>query len=333
LSVTSLTELIYQKELFMKKKIIYSSALAALLSASSIALAGGPEILPIEDYFSGFYVGGTGALHHADFESSSTVVLTDPIVLGGGLITTIISPQTLSYQELNGKSLDGYGGVQGGFGWTFNHVWYLGIQGFGEWGSNIDNTSTQKTLARFDAFYGTVTDVATATQNINVKLAGNGGVAAKFGYVVEPRTLVYGKVGASWAKLTVSNTAVISNDFDVSILGIPLVNVNTTISQFPNTNNTDEETKVGLLLGIGFEHFIWEDILSVNFEYDYVNYGTVDTGQSQLTGGSTLSVFGIPTPIPVGSVAPPIFTSSNTSVAVNSFLGGLNFYFGRDWFI
>ena len=29
----------------MKKKIIYSSALAVLLSASSVALAGGPEII------------------------------------------------------------------------------------------------------------------------------------------------------------------------------------------------------------------------------------------------------------------------------------------------
>ena len=55
----------------MKKKIIYSSVLAALLSASSIALAGGIEVIPEPDYFSGLYVGGIIGVHHNTFNGSS----------------------------------------------------------------------------------------------------------------------------------------------------------------------------------------------------------------------------------------------------------------------
>lgn len=312
----------------MKKKMIYSSALAALLSASSIALAGGPEIVPVEDYFSGFYIGGTGSLHHATLDGSSSVdfIGDDPAV---NPLAAVLVPGTLFSAELNGGSVDGYGGVQGGFGWTFNHVWYLGVQGFGEWGQQSDTSTSDSKLVDFNIL-GIDTDVATATSTTQVKISNDYGVAAKFGYVVAPRTLVYGKVGASWADIQVNNTATVVNDFNI----LPPVVEN--VHSVATASSSSSDNKIGLLLGIGFEQFVWEDLVSVNVEYDYVNYGTVSTGPTPLILNSTTTVLGVVVP-PDADDLPADFqtaltTQANGSATVNAILAGINFYFGRNWF-
>ncbi len=66
----------------MKKKTILSSSVfvASLLTASAV-FAGGPEVIVIPDYFSGFYIGGTVAGHHASLHENSTLTLTEPLVL------------------------------------------------------------------------------------------------------------------------------------------------------------------------------------------------------------------------------------------------------------
>ena len=310
----------------MKKKIIYSSALAALLSASSI-LAGGPEFVPVEDYFSGFYVGLIGGLHHADFEGSSVLTLNNPVTIPA--LATTFAPGTISSNDMNGRSLDGYVGGQAGFGWTFNHVWYLGIQGWGEGGSQNSTAEVTNTVINFNAL-NIITDQATATQTVTAKLDSDYGVAAKFGYVVAPRTLVYGKVGASWADLKVTNISQAVNNFDINVIGVPILNVSTTAAAISSA----EDTKVGLLLGLGVEQFIYQDILSLNLEYNYVSYATVNTGPAQLVANTTATVIGgVPTPVtPAGGVDTPLFTSGSTKVRVNSFMAGLNVYFGRNWF-
>ena len=310
----------------MKKKIIYSSALAALLSASSIALAGGPEFIPVEDYFSGFYIGGTGALHHADMEGSTTTNFGGFAIPG----VVLIPAQTLAVNDLSGKSLDGYGGVQGGFGWTFNHQWYLGIIGYGEFGSQSSYLSTNKTLVNFDAFNGTVTNLTTANTNLNIQVKSNGGVGAKLGWVVAPRTMVYGKVGASWARIDVTETSSAANNFTISAIGVPIFN---DTAQITNSGSTKSDTKLGLLLGIGFEQFVYADFVSVNVEYDYVNYGSVNTAPSLLIFSNTETVIGSPTKTTPGSGEATNFSSSGSGKAtINSFLAGINFYFGRNWF-
>lgn len=313
----------------MKKKIIYSSALTALLCASSVALAGGPEIIVEPDYFSGFYIGGTGALQHATFDSNSALTLDEPIsILGGlGIIPpiNIIAPGTIANNDTDGESLDGFGGIQGGFGKVFNHQWYLGIQGFGQWGSQSD-TSVNSTQVPF-TLLGVLNNVATATSTTKVKIENNYGVAAKLGYVVAPRTMVYGKVGASWTDLEVTNTASVANNFDVSLI-VNLLNVNT----FASTSNSESDTKVGLLLGIGFEQFVYQDLVSVNVEYDYVNYGSVDTGPTQLSGQTTITTPFIAAPLFTIPFTPVISSSASGDATVSSILAGINFYFGRNWF-
>ncbi len=313
----------------MKKKIIYSSALAALLSASSIALAGGPEFIPVEDYFSGFYIGGTGALHHADMEGSTTTNFAGLTVTGPFGVVTTIPAQTLAMNDLSGRSLDGYGGIQGGFGWTFNHQWYLGIIGFGEFGKQSSSQSTNKTLVNFDAFNGTFTNLTTANTNLHIQVESNYGVAAKLGWVVAPRTMVYGKVGASWANIEVDESSSAANDFTISAIGVPLFN---DTAQITNPGSSGEQTKLGLLLGIGFEQFVYQDFVSVNVEYDYVNYGSVNTNPTVLTFTNTQTTIGTPTEVTEGPVDTNFSSSGSAKATINSFLAGINFYFGRNWF-
>lgn len=88
----------------MKKKIIYSSALAIVLSISS-AMAGGPEIFPVEDYFSGFYVGGTISAHLSDFEASSSVDLTQTVPPPPAVVPILVPGNLLKIYD-EGSSLD-----------------------------------------------------------------------------------------------------------------------------------------------------------------------------------------------------------------------------------
>lgn len=326
----------------MKKKLIYSSALAALLSASSIALAGGPEIIPIEDYFSGFYVGGTGSMHHATLDNSSSVNLNQDIFSPGILLppVQILSAGTLLSDDSDGASVDGYGGIQGGFGWTINHVWYLGVQGFGEFGSQSDTNNTSSTPINITVPFFTpiigipaqIRDVANVTTSSTTKIGNDYGVAAKIGYVVAPRTMVYGKIGASWADITVSNSTTVTNNFNIDVLPpiFPgVISANTTLTA---SSSTEDDNQVGLLLGLGFEQFVYQDIVSLNVEYDYVNYGTVDTGPASFSGATNFSFAGVPLGTITHNFGNIVTSSANGSATVNSILGGINFYFGRNWF-
>jgi outer membrane immunogenic protein len=311
------------------KKIIYSSAVAALLSASSIALGGGVEIIPIEDYFSGFYVGGTGSVHHATLDGSSSIFNTNnySVFLATGTFT--VPAGALISQDIDGGAVNGYGGIQGGYGWTFRHIWYLGVQGFGEWGSQSKTTDDLATVTLITPFL-TVAEISndgTVTTSTQIKISNDYGVAGKIGYVVAPKTLVYGKIGASWAKIKVDNTGTVEGDQVTAINGIQLATVDTTATG----STSAEKTKLGLLLGIGFEQFVYQDIVSVNVEYNYVNYGTVTTNSAMLSQVITTAQPGLP--VTVSNPTPtPIFTQANGSATVNSLLGGINFYFGRGWF-
>ena len=318
----------------MKKELIYSSALAMLLSASSVALAGGPELIMPEDYFSGFFVGGTGAVHHVDFEGNSQTNLADNFERANTPISPIIpfilTPGgNLLSNTADGESVDGYGGVQGGFGWTFNHAWYLGVMGAGEWGNETSTSDTgPSTLVDFD-FFNVLKDKATVSQSTTVRLSNNYNVAGKFGYVLPTGlTLFYGKVGASWADLRVSTTTTATNNFSLGIFSqCGITCINTTASGSTST----EENKTGLLLGLGVEQFVLPGVVSVNLEYNYVNYGTVSTGPVDLTATTSGNIFRRP----FGPTTPrtiPVTTQASASAKVDTFLAGINFYFGRHWF-
>lgn len=329
----------------MKKKMIYSSVLTALLSVSSIALAGGPEIIPEPDYFSGFYLGGMGGVHHNTFNTNSSVQATQNVVFAPGLgiffpSITLLNAGTIASTDASGGEYGGYGGIQGGFGKVFNHQFYIGMQGWGDWGST-STTSTNTRVAPFAPVSFTVgveqpatvtiTPNASATTSTTTKISNDYGLAAKLGWVVAPRSMLYGKVGASWATISVNNSVNTSSGTNIAINNTTVFNSNTS---FNGSSSSGDQNKVGLLLGVGFEQFVYQDIVSLNVEADYTNYGNVSTNPGQVTGST---VWSFPQLLPNNPLTflrtPSVFTSANaSSVQVSTLMAGLNFYFGRNWF-
>jgi opacity protein-like surface antigen len=320
--------MIYHKDIYMRKKIIYSASLAVLFGVSS-AMAGGPEILPLEDFFSGFYLGGNVSVHHTDFDLNTSIDLTEPVPAVPPAIQPVLVPGNLLSFDDDGESVDAYGGVQGGFGWTFMHRWYLGIQGFGDFGTAWDTVESESRPVSIN-IANTIEDELNVENTTTVRLASDYGVAAKLGWVVAPMTMVYGKVGAIWANLKVSNTTSATNDFEVNFPGT------TTSAEFVTTDiqarsSSDDETKIGLLLAIGAEQFIYRDFVSFYIEYSYTNYGGIQTGPDNLIASTTATGL-----VPFGPTPPvtlPVTSTTNVNqVRVDAFTAGLNFYFGRDWF-
>ena len=106
---------------YMKRKIVFASALATLFIVAS-ALAGGSEIIVEPDYFSGFFVGATGAFHMTAFNGNSSIVAPEDVVVSGLVpgttgpavaTATVFSAGTLASNNISSSSYDGYGGVQG----------------------------------------------------------------------------------------------------------------------------------------------------------------------------------------------------------------------------
>jgi hypothetical protein len=211
--------------LMMNGKLLYTVALAGLFTISA-AMGGGPEVVVVEpDYFSGFFVGGTGAFHMAGFNGNSSTATSTPVIVeqtiigqfATATIDQVLFPAgTLTSNGFAGNSYDGYYGAQAGIGKVFNHRWYAGIVGFGEWGnqnsgsnSNPNFTTNSNVTIQVLNLPPVIVNVPVSTSyysNTTVKLSNNYGVAFKPGFLVAPRSMVYGKIGATWANLKVYNT-------------------------------------------------------------------------------------------------------------------------------
>lgn len=328
----------------MKRRLRVASALVGCLAAAA-AFAGGPEIIQEPDYFSGFFVGGTGAFHMAGFGGSSSAVVADDLVGNFVAISpegipfpfsqTFFSAGTLASNGIDGNSYDGFYGVQGGVGKVFNHRWYAGFVGFGEWGtqSNTDvNTANFNKTNTLPLLGIGITNSGSTTSSTTVKLSNDYGVAFKPGFLVAPRTMVYGKIGAVWAQLKVSNT--VSSTSETKIVDTALPGSPTIYDAKGQLggSSSNEDNKIALLLGIGLEQFIYRDFVTLNVEYDYANYGSVTT-TTPLTGTGTV--------VAGGGVFPPFGGSTSFSgptaqatanAKVGTLLAGLNFYFGSQWF-
>lgn len=277
----------------MKKKLIYSTAIAALFSASAV-LAGGPEMVVMPPSpFDGFYVGGSIGYHHTGFDMTGNLDFVQNVLP--------FFPATINLADQNGgdSANSAYGGVHGGWGRVFAHRYYAGIEGFGDFGSNSGSITTNVVTLPFLA--GPLLTVTNSA-----KVGDDWGVAARLGILLSPTTLAYAKLGVEWADL--------SSTVSTSVLGTPL-------TRLPAT--TSSSSSSGFLWGFGVEQFVWRDLVSVFAEYTYVNLGSVSTTSSW----NFLPGFFFPPPNFFG-----VQISNNSSADVSSFTGGLNIHFGRNWF-
>jgi hypothetical protein len=322
---------------YMKRKIVFASALATLLIVTS-ASAGGPETIIEPDYFSGFFVGATGAFHMAAFNGSSSIVAPEDVVVTGVVpegdpvpTATVFSAGTLTSNDISSSAYDGYGGVQGGVGKVFNHRWYMGIMGFGEWGrqnayaDNSSNFSTRGVITGLP--FPNVITTGHYASNTSLKLSNDYGVAVKPGFLVAPKSMVYGKIGVIWADLQVANS--VSGE-DSATTQDPVTGVNQlTYSGTFTGQSSNTETKIALLLGIGFEQFIFQDFVTFNVEYNYVNYGSVTTSPDIVGNGTVISP---DSGISSTTLNSPVISQATSNARISTLLFGLNVYFGSHWF-
>lgn len=234
----------------MKKKLIYSTAIAALLSASAV-LAGGPEMVVVAPSpFDGFYIGGDGSFHHTGFDINGSL---DNVVNNNGIVTTT----TLATQNGGDSDTTGYYGVNGGWGKVFMQRWYAGVLGFADFG-NSDGSISNTVLPGFP-----FTLNLTNSSHIGTTY----GVAAKLGRLFSPTTLGYALLGAEWAD--------VRSSVDVSF-------VNNNGQQTNIASDSNSSTQASFLWGFGVEQFVWRDVVSLFAQYTYANFGTA-TASDQLT--------------------------------------------------
>lgn len=227
------------------KKLIFSTAFAALLSSSAV-FAGGPDMMIMPPSpFNGFYIGGSGSFHHTGFENDSNLNL-----VNNGFFFTPFNV-TLASQNGGDTSTDGYYGVRGGWGKVFMNRWYAGVEGFADFGNADGSTST--------TLLPTVANGLTITNSDHVGT--DWGVAARLGMLLSPTTLAYAKLGAEWADV---ESSVSSNLFGNTLF----------------LNSSDSNNESGFLWGFGLEQFIWKNMVSLFAEYTYVSLGSVSSTAS-----------------------------------------------------
>lgn len=287
----------------MKKKLIFSTAIAALFSASAV-LAGGPEMVVMAPSpFDGFYLGGSGSFHQTGFDIDSNVNIFSNI----GII-----PFTIPFANQNGgdSSTDAYYGVRGGWGRVFMNRWYAGIEGFADFG-NANGSITNSTSPAAALAFLTPVVLGTSTSLTNSARVGNDwGVAARLGILLSPTTLGYAKLGAEWANVKASVNS------GATVFGFPLGPL------FSGSNSSDES---GFLWGFGVEQFIWRDVVSLFAEYTFVSVGSVSTSNGLNFAGIFETFFN-------PDAFSGLLANNTVSADISSFTGGLNFHFGRNWF-
>ncbi len=231
----------------MKKKLISSTAIALLFSASAV-FAGGPEMVIVgPSPFDGFFIGGFGSFHQVGFDiDGSTVVVKNK----NNKTTT----HTLATQDGGDTDTTGYYGVRGGWGKVFMNRWYAGVEGFAEFG-NADGDISTTVFPSANSTNGSINFTNSARINTDY------GVNARLGALLSPTTLGYAILGAEWAnvKACVNGTTDGGNSTFVS--------------------SCNSETKPGFLWGFGAEQMIWRSV-SIFAQYTYVDLQSVSVSST-----------------------------------------------------
>ncbi len=254
----------------------------------------------------------------------------------------------LATSESDVGAIDIYGGLQGGWGRVFNHHWYLGAVGFGEWGKQEANSQNVAVIPKQFLVVASndempplpINRVSIVSNNsiglsTNTEIKNDYGVAAKLGYLFTPSTLLYGKIGAEWADINISSSVSGGANSTISQTAIShseIINSNVTLSG----SNSNSKTNAALLLGIGMEQFVYSNIVSLSLEYDYADFGSVSTSgpvniHSVTTGSVTRQETTTPLTPQVEDASLANSLSASSDAKISTFLLGLNVYFGRNW--
>lgn len=281
-----------------------ATLLAVIISSPTCAMA-------YTTLFNGYYGGVMGGIMQTDTQISAsssaaynTFFFTDKEL-------------ALAQSNVNVFKYSGAGAIYLGYGHFIpNSCFYLAGEIFGNWAVRNNALRNHAYHSDLDVFFGdnhheSLTNL-TSTKLRNSEF----GIDIRPGFMMDTNTLLYGRIGLAFNKLTTKNT----NDFAYTGL-LPVFPPLTTSHSFLNQSKT--KNKTALRLGIGLEYHVAEN-LSVTADYIYTYYGKVNTsavGDTTFNNGEDFDR-AIPNFVKDGST-----TQSSSRMYTQTAMLGLKYYF------
>jgi opacity protein-like surface antigen len=231
--------------------------------------------------FDGFYVGADVGVNQGVFNVNSSAELNIPGV-------TELIPRQQSY---NSTTVAPIGGLTLGYGKTFNRL-YLGLR------LNGDLSTLQKTS---NSHLQENTFGYTQTDQTKAKLSNDYGLLFQPGFLLTPRTLIYGLVGPEGSNLSVSNTTSFIAPVGVGVGAV---------------SSTKRSEVIGIRAGLGFQQYLAHHI-SIGAEYDFTSY---EHERANATGSGVLTGLGFDVPYTLNS-------ASRVSPFTNTLVANIEYHF------
>lgn len=263
----------------MKTKLAYFSLLSALIPITSIAALSS-------------FAGPVGSVNLGIIQGQAKVNQ----VLQADIVQVITTLDFISQSGMPTKVTDQsfLGGISLGYGWSLNSCFVLGI----ELRANFDSLQPVLNPTLLENTGGLAVPMQTS-----IKMRQQYGLLAKIGFATDPQTQFYGLVGPQWGTFKTASSATFQWQPAIDIFS-------------GSIGASQSNTRCGYLLGLGVEHFV-ADCITIGFEYNYANYGSI--GFPSSTG--TITSNGTPPTSTIFSNGETIHFSSNTTML------RLNYYF------
>lgn len=256
---------------FMRNLLTSFISVSLLLTLTNSAIAAEPR----SSYFSGKYM-GFGAGGTQLFSNTN-----EGLVISVNLAPSESSPQYLTIMpQTRGKSTDinVEGQVILGYGEKRSEKNYLGFEGRVGW-NNIGVPDDYRVMAMTGPFVPTLFNATSTVKTTAVTVA----ALLRPGYLVNPKTMVYGLFGVKAARFKNiaygSYTQAFGDENNVMVTG--------------NINSKDYFAKLGEAVGLGIESYI-NDRATIALDYHFTHYGKhTFSANTPLGGGAdgTLTMY------------------------------------------
>ena len=211
--------------------------------------------------FEGFYVGGSAG-------ANATIGRqTGDVFVQFGEASPIFFPMDLSADLFNGNA---EGSLYAGYGRQWQCL-YAGLEGF------VRYSHPQLTFHRQHLFDNAPSEIFNRENSTEFSVGPwHYGLDGRAGFLVNPCTLLYGRIGVEWARIKLNSDARFNGFAGSEILDISL--------------STDEQKRSAYLrLGVGIEKQL-NSSFSLKVDYLYTDYGSISV-KDQITGSSSTGTF------------------------------------------
>lgn len=267
----------------MKKSLLF------ILLSAPLAASATPD-----NHFQGFYVAASvGAVQgtaasSATLNSSSGLILPSLPSFGSSTFSRSLS---LNENSAIGALAVGYGQAWQNF--------YLGTEAFINVSQYHISNSALSIRSSRPGLLGGLPLPTDTTQSLSTNLSAvQYGIDLRPGFLVDPSTLIYGRIGVVEAKTTLNTSFSSSN-----------------ASFLSSSNPQKSQYTPGLRLGFGLAHAISEH-WNLTLDYIFTSYGSVESSATTT-----------PQPVGLGSIATPYTNTVRTRWYTNAMMTGIAYQF------